>query len=49
MPYRLNPKDKKQVQEKRNGKWVVKKTYKTTKQALAYFRALYINVTKKER
>jgi hypothetical protein len=49
MPYRLNPKNKRQVQVNRNGKWVVLKTYKTTKQALAYFRALYINVTMKEK
>lgn len=47
MPYRLNPKNKRQVQVKKSGKWKVKKAYRSKKKALKLQRALYLNVTAK--
>lgn len=43
MPYRLNGNC---VEQKKDGKWVEKKCYGARKDALAYFEALKINVTK---
>lgn len=47
MPYRLNPKNKREVQVKRGKKWTKKKTYRSRKKALKLQRALYLNVTAK--
>ena len=44
MPYRLNPDDKREVQVKRNGRWVRLKLHETAKAALAHLRALLRNV-----
>ena len=49
MPYRLNPKNKKQVQVKRDGEWVNKKTHLSADQALRHLRALKLNVKEKSK
>jgi hypothetical protein len=44
MPYRINPKNKKEVQVKRDDKWVSKKVHLSEEQALKHLRALKLNV-----
>lgn len=44
MPYRLNPSNRRQVQVKRSGRWVVVKTHSTVPDAEAHLAALNINV-----
>jgi len=44
MPYRLNPKNRREVQVKRKSGWVRKKLHKTVKEARAHVQALGINV-----
>lgn len=44
MPYRTNPKNSKEVQVLKKGKWVSKKIFGTAREALAHLRALVINV-----
>jgi len=46
MPYRLNPKNKKQVQQKKGSAWVTLKTHPTASKARAHLTALNINVKK---
>lgn len=43
MPYKLSE-DKKAVMQKKGGKWVTLKRYKTAEQARKYLAALKINV-----
>lgn len=45
MPYRLNPNNKKQVQVKRRGRWIVLKTHPTVRKARAHLYMLNKNVT----
>ena len=47
MPFRLNPKNKKQVQVKRGVRWVRLKTHPSLKKARAHLTALNINVRHK--
>jgi hypothetical protein len=49
MPYRINPENKKEVQVKRGGKWVLKKRFSSAGQAEAYKRALKLNVTEEHK
>ena len=44
MPYRLNPKNRRQVQVKRGTHWVLKKTHKTVALAKKHVSALNIAV-----
>lgn len=44
MPYRLNPKNRRQVQVKRASGWVLKKTHPSVAEAKAHMSALNINV-----
>lgn len=44
MPYRLNPKNRRQVQVKRKSGWVLKKTHKTVALAKKHVSALNIHV-----
>lgn len=44
MPYRLNPKNRREVQVKRKSGWVRKKLHKTVREARAHVQALGINV-----
>lgn len=44
MPYRLNPKNRRQVQVKRGTRWVLKKTHKTVALAKKHVSALNIHV-----
>lgn len=44
MPYRLNPKNKKQVQVKKGARWAVLKTHRSAAQAKKHLAALKINV-----
>lgn len=46
MPYRLNPKNRKQVQIQKGGKWKVLKTHPTVAKAMKHLAALKINVRK---
>jgi hypothetical protein len=46
MPYKINGNS---VYVQRGNRWVLLKTHKTRQKALAHFRALQINVMKKER
>ena len=47
MPYRLNPKNKKQVQVYKNGGWRVVKTHKTPSKARGHLSQLKRNVRHK--
>lgn len=49
MPYRLNPKNKAEVQKNENGRWVLVKRHPTTDKARKHLAALEINVMGKER
>ena len=49
MPYRLNPRDRTQVQVKRGAKWALKKKFKTVREARKYLAALAINVSKRHK
>jgi len=44
MPYRLNPKNRREVQVKRKTRWVHKHTHETVAKARAHVQALGINV-----
>ena len=44
MPYRLNPKNRREVQVKRKSGWARKKVHKTVKEARAHMQALNIHV-----
>lgn len=45
MPYRINPKDPKEVQVKKGGKWVSLKRYATAEMAQKRLSAMRINVS----
>jgi hypothetical protein len=47
MPYRLNPKNKKQVQVKKEGKWKLVKEHLSENHATRHLRALQLNVKEK--
>ena len=47
MPYRLNPKNKREVQVKRGNNWTTLKVHPTTQKALKHLQALQINVKDK--
>ena len=44
MPYRLNPRNRREVQVKRKTRWVRKKLHPTVAKAKAHVQALGINV-----
>jgi len=44
MPYRLNPKDKKEVQVKKNKRWQILKRHPSKNKAMGHLAALKINV-----
>lgn len=44
MPYRLNPKNRRQVQVRRKDRWVLKATHKTVALAKKHVSALNIHV-----
>lgn len=48
MPYRLNPKNHREVQVYRNGKWMKLKIHATTQKAQKHLAALKYNVEDKE-
>jgi len=48
MPYRLGPRNKKLVQEFKNGKWITLKKHSSEKKALKHVQALSINVHHKK-
>lgn len=47
MPYRLNPKNKRQVQVKKSGRWKLLKTHMSAAKARAHLYALNKNVRHK--
>ena len=49
MPYRLNPRDRTQVQVKRGAKWGLKKKFRTVGEARKYLAALSMNVSRVHR
>lgn len=44
MPYRLNPKNRREVQVKRKGRWLHRHTHKTVREAKGHLAALNKNV-----
>ena len=49
MPYRLNPKNRRQVQVQRGTHWILEKTHKTVALAKKHAAALNINVSHPEK
>jgi hypothetical protein len=49
MPYRINPKNSKEVQVKKDDKWQTLKTHLSEDQAKRHYRALVLNVEEKEK
>lgn len=49
MPYRINPKNKKQVQVQRGRRWASLKTHPSARAAAKHLAALNINVAAKEK